>query len=504
MIRINATSQEIEAFENEEGISGSFLSLINDAFKQHENNKMTMKGDIDYYKGEKPFNKNSYYSLEISDGGHIVFEEISKQNINYAKYIVDQETSIFVGKAPQISVATNNKTETNRINEYNRQMSYRNWKEQLTEAIRNKSKVGRGYLLVHNKEKDEFPRFSSLDPLNTFVAYDLSIDPDSLFGGYINDLGKGKYSFYIYTPNFVYVFNTSKKGGNITAADDFEKIPHSFGRVPINEFRNNDDEQSSIEPVKGLITLLCAVQNDIVRGNHEAVKSILHINGLAVGSKTEQETFIDTFLKTGVLATQGEVKATILNNTINQTQAQETKKQILQDMWSISRTADFSSADFAQSASEPALKLKLKGVIDKALDGEKFASPTIKRIMKCVLSYVEQESPKLYEKVKFDINRLSIDYFHPLPSSDLATSTILANLYSMNMFNPELMKQFTFMKEDLQTYMDGVVQKPIYEQMKVEQGNNNANKEKQDEKPQDMKQEDNQTNFAQKKANDIK
>lgn len=505
MIRVNATVEDIEFYEKEDGLSLELLALINDAFKQFLATLPTMENDISYYKGELPFDKDSYYyTIDYTDGGNINFERISKQNINYAKYIIDQETSIFVGKAPIITTETNVKGEVARLTEMNRQLSYRNWKEHLTEAIRYKSKCGRGYILVHNKENDEFPRFSELSPLSAFVAYDQYIEPDSVFGCYVDQLGDNKYLFYVYTPNYVYNFITTNADNALQVPNEVIKSPHFFGRVPINEFKNNKEELSSIDPVKGLISLICAIQNDIVRGNHEAVKSILHIDGLKVGTKEEQETFFDLYVRKGMIITEGDAQVKILNNNINQAEAQATKKQTLQDLWSISRSVDFSAPEFAQSSSEPALKLKLKGVMDKALDGEKTATPTIKRIMKCVLEYVKHESPKLFKKIEFDINRTTIKYFHPLPSSDLAMATIQTNLFNMNAWSPELLRQFTFIDEDITSYMESVVKKPDYQVEKEAQGNNINNKEKQDENPNTMEQQDNFDNFAKEQANELK
>jgi SPP1 family phage portal protein len=504
MIRVNATTNDILEIEKQGEFSLELLALVNNAFNQFKETLPDMNENIEFYKGKKPFNKNYYYSVDFTAGGNIDFEEISKQNINYAKYIVDQETSIFVGKAPQITTSGNKSGEIKRVNEFNRYLGYRNWKEHLTEAMRYKSKVGRGYLLVHNKENDEFPRFSELDPLMTFVAYDQFIDPESLFGCYVSVIADDEYMFYVFTPNFVYTF-VSKSGndGVLSVPLSFEKTPHYFGRVPINEFRNDKDEQSSIEPVKGLISLICAIQNDIVRGNHEAVKSILHIDGLKVGTKDEQETFFDLFVRKGMMITENGATAKILNNDIKQSEAQNTKKQALQDLWAISRTANFADPEFAQSASEPALKLKLKGVLDKALDAEKNATPTIKRIMKCVLAYVEHESPSLFSKIKLDINRMIIKYFHPLPSSDLATATIQSNLYNIGAWSPELLSEFTFMPEDIETYMETVVKKPEYQVEKEAQGNNETNRDRQNEVPNDMNQEDNFKNFADGEANKL-
>lgn len=505
MIRVNATIDDILRLEMEDGLPEELLGYINSAFEQHKARLSAMENDIAYYKGELPFDKDTYYyTIDYTDGGNISFERISKQNINYSKYIVDQETSIFVGKAPSITTSTTNKGEIKRQNEYNRQLSYRNWKEHLTEAIRYKSKIGSGYLLVHNKTNDEFPRFSELDPTMTFVAYDQYIDPDSVFGCYVSKLSNDEYLFYVYTQNYVYTFISKTQDRVLMTPIDVEKTQHYFGRVPINEFRNNNDEQSSIEPVKGLISLICAIQNDIVRGNHEAVKSLLHIDGLKIGTTEEQETFFDLFVRKGMIITEGGAQAQILNNNINQAEAQNTKKQALQDLWAISRTANFSDPEFAQSSSEPALKLKLKGVLDKALDAEKTATPTIKRIMKCVLSYVEHESPKLFDKIKFDLNRMTIKYYHPLPSSDLAMATIQTNLYNMNAWSPELLSQFTFIDEDIATYMESVVKKPEAQVIKEQQGNNDVNKDRQNSNPLEMSQEDNFANFADGVAKDLK
>jgi len=86
----------------------------------------------------------------------------------------------------------------------------------------------------------------------------------------------------------------------------------------------------------------------------------------------------------------------------------------------------------------------------------------------------------------------------------LAMATIQTNLFNMNAWSPELLRQFTFIDEDITSYMESVVKKPDYQVEKEAQGNNINNKEKQDENPNTMEQQDNFDNFAKEQANELK
>src|SRR5699024_8435471 len=95
--------------------------------------------------------------------------------------------------------------------------------------------------------------FEDIDPREAFIIYDSTVEKNVLAGvrfidipDYINNTEKE--IVYIYTDELVSVYEAGEKGTSLE-----EEYLHVFGKVPLNQYINNDDLQGSFEKVLTLI-----------------------------------------------------------------------------------------------------------------------------------------------------------------------------------------------------------------------------------------------------------
>jgi SPP1 family phage portal protein len=498
MIRINASVKDIERVETTTDIA-SLVAYANEALGYHKEVVISRKLQLEYDDGKRPYSDTAKFSSWQYISGTLSIEYLAKQNINFANDINDLSTNFFVGHAPVIVQENANKKEQAGLNAFNRAMLSREWQTSFFQLVRSSVACGTSYYLTHVKEDKEFPRFSKLDSINTLVAYDNYIDPESLFGLYRSTIDKKNYVFTIYTPNYIYRLSSDKED-SINGVLMEEPTEHHFGRVPITEFINNEREVGDAYFVLGLIDLYCAVLNDGVTGFHEKMKNLLMLKNVQIGTSAEQDAFIEQIKDLGVLPIMGDnADAKFLESSFDMTSPKELLDRIHDLIYAQSHKIDVSSATFAQSLGEPALKLKLKPMLDDAQVKEKYYTPKLKRVFKCVRSYLEYLGKE--DKYDFDIDKIDIVYSHPLPSNDQQAIMNLVNLNSANALNmKQALRQVSWIK-DIESYIDGVVAKPVEQQLKELQGVNANNKALQDAKPLNENQDDNADNFAKKISN---
>ena len=479
IIRVAVTEDEANSIDDLS--NGVLFRVVAEGYDAHVMNLTDINEDFDYYFGSKPFNKQTYTSWSVFNGEKVDIETVAKQNIAYAKYIADTSRAITVGRSPTIALRDPSAKEKKTLTNLNNMYAYRDFNKSLSDSIQSMVTCGVGYRLIHNKKGDEFPRFSKLDSKLTYVVYDNSVEPESIVGVFYSPVDEKTSYVYVYTAKMMYFFqaSTCKSIGLETLRSS---VPHSFGKVPITEYINNEYRMGDARPAYGAIELFCMGQNDVVMGNHDKVKTLLVLKNVIVGNEEQQKTANDLFKSSRMLAISGDgesVDAKYITPQVDDSSANDNLSKIDNEIWMASRIVNFNDPDFAQNASEPALKLKMKGMIDLIKEKEKYITPCLKREIKMTLNYLENIGS--LSKYDMDITKVNVVYNHPLPSNDQEKATILQMLYNMNHFNPELLRELSFMGDDLETYIAGIVTKPIEQQKKEDEGVNETNKERQNE-----------------------
>jgi len=496
MIAINATTQDILEIEREHTAvnAAKLAALVASAYKTFEVNKPAIKEQLDYDDGNLPYS-NEYRETLVFLNGEVDTEQIALQNINFANDINDVNANMFVGHAPFIAQDNADEVEQDELVNFNMALRQKNWQTSFYEMVRKTVGGGVGYYLVHNRDNDEYARFSKLDPLSTFVVCDQSIDPESLFGVYfVYNSSDSRFYWYVYTLNYLYKYSSKdQKSPEVLEANP---IRHYFGRVPITEFKNNSKGVGDAYFVLDLIDLYCSTMNYGVIGYQDKMTTLLVLKDVAIGNQDEREQTRATIAE-GVLPIMSQANGNAADAKYLETSYDiHTPKEFLtlieNKIYQLSHTFNFSNAQAVQSMGEPALKLMLKPTLDNAEVKERYYTPALKRVFKCALSYAEHTG----NPFKIDIDKIDIIYSHPLPSNDQQAIANAVNLASAGLLNKKQVLRTISWIKDHDAYAKGIEEKPIEEIIKEEQGNNENNRNLQNANPELPEQNDNAANNA--------
>lgn len=109
--------------------------------------------------------------------------------------------------------------------------------------------TGRAYELMYVHEGTNDPAFAILDPANTFVVYDTTINQHSLFAVNFNYVSYNHHKMYyvdVYTDMEIIHFVAEERLNNsLQLTGNFDT--HYFRKVPITEFRLNADREGAWE-----------------------------------------------------------------------------------------------------------------------------------------------------------------------------------------------------------------------------------------------------------------
>ena len=218
-----------------------------------------------------------------------------------------------------------------------------------------------------------------------------------------------------------------------------------------------------------------------------------------MGDEEETNEAIKLIQNDRVLPLMGEnTDAKFLSNPLNQTDIQTLANEYKNLIHYITHIPDFTSVDFTQNASDPILKAKTKPLLDLCLEKEKWFNRGYLQMLDIVLDFVQRNSPKLYEKIKFDLNDIDLVYQHTLPSNDTDMVHNIVNLANSGVLNPRVALQGLSFIPNVDEYIKGMLGWNEYVDKRKETSKNNnkggvneTNLERQNQKPVSKSPEDN-------------
>ena len=177
----------------------------------------------------------------------------------------------------------------------------------------------------------------------------------------------------------------------------------------------------------------------------------------------------------------------------------------------ITHIPDFTSVEFTQNASDPILKAKTKPLLDLCNDKEKWFNKGYMIVLYLTLEFVKENDKKLYEKIKFDLEKIDLVYTHTLPSNDIDTINAIVNLSNAGLCNPDVLLQGVSMIPNVNDYLKGMLKYNEYVDKRKEKTNNKnsnsgvneTNLQRQNANPQNKDQEDNMVNATNGQAQNI-
>jgi len=320
----------------------------------------------DYYLGKQSI------EWQKPDGAHVV--------VNYSRLIVDTLAEYMVGESPDYQCKDGD-TYADAIVQ---RMKDQNMQDKEVECLRELGKMGVAYEDVYHiadpgdlesspQDTTEDVKSLFMDPLSTFVAWDYSADPDSVFGCYtwvtVDDAKIETFHMDLYTKTSVQHYIAV----NSSSFDSFYEDPkhpeqlHNFGRVPIIEYRTDKYYTSDIDDIVSLQDSYNSIMSDNQDVEDAFASAVLVSKGQAMVD--EMDTSMTNDEK------YGDAKTTLKNRQMVRLEANGDLSYLVRDtnagdskihldiieahLRAIARVPDFNDANFAGNASGVALKLKL-------------------------------------------------------------------------------------------------------------------------------------------------
>ena len=283
--------------------------------------------------------------------------------VNNCKVVADTKAAYIAGIPTTYSAAEGDDKGEAIIDLFRRQV-----KPQLDQEITNLcSRFGLAFEVAYIERSPDggtVPKSVALSPLEGFVAYDETLDPDSVFGAihYVetDDNGQEHHFLEVYDSHEVVRYAQSSSQGGSWGELPGSRRPHGFDRVPITEFRNNPDMIGDFEPILPLQKAINEVLSDRVRDKNRFASAMLVTQGVAFGdSDDEVRDLMGKLKEDEYLALPRDATVQYLTKTFDESSVQILVDHIDAQMHKVSGIPDMTDESFASNASGVAIKYKL-------------------------------------------------------------------------------------------------------------------------------------------------
>jgi phage portal protein, SPP1 family len=287
------------------------------------------------------------------------------------------------------------------------------------------SKVGRAYDLVYRSMED-VTKVKRLDPLNTFVIYDNTLEDKMLAGVRYYSVGLSdnkKHFIDVYVKDVIYKCQMIE--GVIT---ELAIEPHMFNDVPITEYLNTAEGMGDYESELSLIDSYDAVQSDTANYMTDTSDAILAIFGQVafpddvLGDNKKQIEYMRKMRRARLLqlkpsvdinGTEGKVDAKYLYKQYDVNGVESYKKRIVNDIHKYTNTPDMTDTNFSGIQSGEAMKYKLFGLEQARVDTQSLFEKSLRRRYQLIANIGDF----VKELTDFDISKLKITFNPNLPKA---------------------------------------------------------------------------------------
>lgn len=236
-------------------------------------------------------NDNNIHYMKPKESNRADFRIAS----GFVKYITDLNVGYAVGNPLRFQPNTA-EDETNAemdkykeaINKFN-SISDESYHEKIMKH--NTTLLGRGYELEYVVQDTNQPRIIPLDPENTFVVYDTTVEQHSLFAVYyyaVDYLDEETWYAVVYTADKIYNYNLNgAPGGEFELTNQEE---HFFDGVPITEFVNNQQRMGLAEPKLDDIDGIDLSKSEMLNAQVDYANAIMQVDGGIDDNANEDRT----------------------------------------------------------------------------------------------------------------------------------------------------------------------------------------------------------------------
>ena len=424
-LRFNREARLRYRAESVEAITAESYELLKKFIEHHKRVQVPrMQELIDYYEGN---NHN------VLTGPRRRNDEDMTDNRAphpFAKSITTFRSSYAVGIPIQTRYADNDThSDTDEaLEDMAKQNSFRTLDKTLWNDM---SKTGRAFEVVWRGLEDT--HIKRLDPLETFVIYDTSIEEKPLMAirYYKASIFEDDKEYVeVHTAEAVHRF--SFKEGTLEKLEGSPE-PHHFGQVPIIEHRNNLDGLGDYELVLALIDLYDSAQSDTANYMQDLSDAILFIFGrvefpsdcdtaekqIAYMRKMKQARMMNL---AGALNQQGDEASVSADYKYKQYDVSGTeayKKRIEDDIHKFTSTPNVTDDHFSGTTSGEAMKYKMTSLDQEMSETQALFEDSLKQRYSLLVTMEQFLKNSAFKD--FDLAKLKFKFTPNIPKSDSET-----------------------------------------------------------------------------------
>jgi SPP1 family phage portal protein len=382
--------------------------LLNYCLQEHQKQLKRLEKLSDYYDGDQKI-KSRKKDNESAPNNKLL--------VNHAKYVVDMNVGFMVGNP--IAYTGADQTDISTIlDEYDRLDIV----SHDTELEKDLSTFGIGYELIYLKGEADLS-IKCIDPRGIFLVTDDTIDKNPLFAVHYQPVFnlQGGISHYVvkyYGDDRILTYKTESRG--FGSYQLVKALPHYFGRVPVIEYRNNEEKQGDFEQAISLIDAYNLLQSDRLNDKEAFVDAILFIQGFVLadgdGAKLQEEKILQSS------ASKNETAASYLTKALDESSVTLLRDALLDDIHKVTYVPNMNDEKFAGNVSGEAMKYKLFGLLQLMSVKSRYMIKGLRQrleIFSTVLGYTGAQVDVTGAKIKLKPNL-------PINTSDIINQIVAA------------------------------------------------------------------------------
>lgn len=378
------------------------------------------------------------------EGKHKILSDDRKNKLvcNHAKDISDTASSYFIGN----------------------QVSYKS-RDDITELIEvletagadeadgdnglDLSICGLAYEYIYPMEDSTDLTIKNLEPENTFMVYDDTIEQKELFAVYYyvrkddTDKKRDVFSATVLTQHYKYMLNIFDNEDAQPIIEEPEE--HFFGEIPVVEYLNNKMAIGDFELQIPLIDAYNALMSDRITDKEQFIDAILALYGALLGDESEEDGEEDTAMKRlkneRLIELPKDAKAEYITRTFDESGVEILKKAIEQDIHKFSHIPCMTDESFGGNVSGVAMEFKLLGMENITKIKTRYYKKGNRKRLRIFANWLATSRGK-----RINTSGITAVFSRAMPKNLLEISQIVSNLWG-KVSRKTLLSQVPFVED---------------------------------------------------------
>lgn len=294
------------------------------------------------------------------------------------------------------------------------------------ELARYASLYGKGVEIIYADAHAQ-PRSAAVDPLSAFVVYADDVTHDPLFGVQFNPLtdeggAPRGYQAQVYTATERLTYRAADYA-SLFRSPPVEAAPHYFGRLPLIEYWNNEEESGDIEGVMSLIEAYDDLQSARVNDQEQLSDALLIVYGARLEKDDQGRTPAQQLRQDKLLYLPDRDAGAQYLTKQSSPGAEELRGAIEQDIHKFSMIPDLSDQQFSGNVSGVAMKYKLLGLEQLSSLKERWFREALLERLRCYAHFLAVKGCRA-----LDVSAVRILFTRALPESAIDAADMVKTL----------------------------------------------------------------------------